>query len=114
MESYGQLKLELISKGLVIPEELRGVSEVTCGYCDGQPGDEISLSLAENFIVKVPLKEPGRDQPKLKLAGSKIKLNSLNKEIEVGIVPLPNFVLEWVYLATISYRLYPRGYCGIC
>ena len=94
MESYGQLKLELIRKGLVIPEKVRDVSEVTCGYCDGRPGDEIALSLAENFIVKVPLKEPGKDQPKLKLIGGKIKLHSLNKEIEVGIVPLPNFVRE--------------------
>ena len=94
MESYGQLKLELIHKGLVIPEEVRNVSDVNCGYCDGRPGDEIALSLAENFIVKVPLKEPSGDQPKLKLAGDKIKLNSLNKEIEIGIIPLPNFVRE--------------------
>ena len=87
MESYGQLKLELIRKGLVIPEEVRDISEVTCGYCDGRLGDEIALSLAENFIVKVPLKEPSGDQPKLKLTNNKVKLISLNKEIEVGIVP---------------------------
>ena len=94
MESYGQLKLELIRKGLVIPEEVRDISEVTCGYCDGRLGDEIALSLAENFIVKVPLKEPGENQPKLKLVNGKIKLESLNKEIEVGIIPLPDFVRE--------------------
>ena len=39
MESYGQLKLELIRKGLVIPKEVRDLSEVSCGYCDGQPGE---------------------------------------------------------------------------
>ena len=79
MDSYGQLKLELIRKGLVIPEEVRDISEVTCGYCDGRLGDEIALSLAENFIVKVPLKEPGRDQPILKLVDGDIKLNELSE-----------------------------------
>ena len=51
MENYGQLKLEMIRKGLVIPNEIRETSEIICGYCDGRPGDEIVLSLAENFIV---------------------------------------------------------------
>ena len=112
MESYGQLKLELISKGLVIPEEIRNISEVMCGYCDGQPGDEIALSLAENFIVKVPLKEPGGDRPKLKLAGDKIKLNSMKKEIEVGILPLPNFVREQMKKRSpVSENACIDGYC---
>jgi len=56
MKSYGQLKLELIHKGIHIPKEIQAASEISCGYCDGQPGDEIALSLAENFIVKALLK----------------------------------------------------------
>ena len=112
MESYGQLKLELIRKGLVIPDEVRNISEVTCGYCDGQPGDEIVLSLAENFIVKVPLKEPGRSQPTLKLANGKVKLNSMDQEIEVNIVPLPNFVREQMKKRSpVSENACMDGYC---
>ena len=88
MESYGQLKLELICKGLVIPNEIRDISEVICGYCDGQPGDEIVLSLAENFIVKVPIKETGQDQPTLKLYNGKVKLSSIGKEVAVSYTHL--------------------------
>ena len=112
MESYGQLKLELIHKGLVIPEAVRDCSEITCGYCDGQPGDEITLSLAENFIAKIQIKEPGQDQPKLKLADGKIKLNSLNREVEVGVVPLPNFVKEQMKKRSpVSENACIDGYC---
>ena len=112
MESYGQLKLELIRKGLVIPQEVRGFSEITFGYCDGQPGDEIALSLAENFIVKVPLIEPGENQSNLKVVGGKITLNFLNKEIEVGVVPLPNFVREQMKKRSpVSENACIDGYC---
>ena len=112
MESYGQLKLELICKGLVIPNEIRDISEVICGYCDGQPGDEIVLSLAENFIVKVPIKETGQDQPTLKLDNGKVKLSSIGKEVEVNIVPLPNFVREQMKKRSpISENACIDGYC---
>jgi hypothetical protein len=112
MENYGQLKLELIRKGLAIPNEIRNISEVTCGYCDGQPGDEIVLSLAENFIVKVPIKETDQDQPTLKLDNGKVKLRSMGKEIEVNIVPLPNFVRAHMKKRSpISENACIDGYC---
>ena len=86
MESYGQLKLELIHKGLIVPDEVRDVSEVTGGYCDGRPGDEIVLSLAENFIVKVPIKETGQNQPTITLVNGKVKLTSEDEAMEDNIL----------------------------
>ena len=77
MENYGQLKLELICKGLVVPDEVRGVSEIIGGYCDGRPGDEIILSLTDNFIVKVPIKEACQDKPTLKLVKGQVKLRCI-------------------------------------
>ena len=112
MESYGQLKFELIRKGLVIPQEVRDVSEVTCGYCDGQPGEEIALSLAENFIVKVPIKEADDGMPQLKLSDGVLKLNYMGTDVEVGIVPLPNFVREQMQKRSpVSDNACIDGYC---
>ena len=112
MESYGQLKLELIRKGLAVPNEVRGVSEVIGGYCDGRPGDEIVLSLAENFIVKVPIKETSQSQPTLKLANGKVKLSSMDEEIEVNVVPLPNFVRQQMKKRSpVSENACIDGYC---
>jgi len=112
MENYGQLKLELIGKGLVLPDEVRDVSEVIGGYCDGRPGDEIVLSLAENFIVKTPIKETGQNQPALKLVNGKVKLSSMDKEIEVNIVPLPNFLREQMKKRSpVSENACIDGYC---
>ncbi len=112
MESYGQLKLDLINNGLIIPEDVRTISEVICGYCDGRPGEEIALSLAENFIVKVPIKEPGEDRPQLKLSGEALTLHSRGEEIEVGVVPLPNFVREQMKKRSpVSENACIDGYC---
>ena len=112
MENYGQLKLELIRKGLTVPDEVRDVSEVISGYCDGHPGDEIVLSLAENFIVKVPVKETGQNQPTLKLVKGKVKLRSMGEEIEVNILPLPNFVREQIKKRSpVSENACIDGYC---
>ncbi|MCH8156220.1 MAG: hypothetical protein IID18_00450 [Nitrospinae bacterium] len=112
MESYGQLKLNLIRKGLVIPDAVRSLAEVVCGYCDGQPGEEIALTLAENFIVKVPIREPGEDRPQLKLSGGVLMLNSNGEETEVGIVPLPNFVREQMQeRSPVSENACLDGYC---
>ncbi len=112
MKSYGQLKLELICNGLVIPDKIRDITEIICGYCDGGPGDEIVLSLAENFIVKVPIKKTGQDHPTLKFVDGKIKLSSMGKEMEVSIVPLPNFVREQMKKRSpVSENACIDGYC---
>jgi hypothetical protein len=112
MRNYGQLKLELICKGLVVPDEVRGVSEIIGGYCDGRPGDEIVLSLTDNFIVKVPIKETGQDKPTLKLFKGQVKLRCMGKEVDVNIVPLPNFVREQMKKRSpISENSCIDGYC---
>ena len=48
---FGQIKLGLIQRGLTVPTMLHGLSEVSRGLCSGAPGEEITLALAEDFIV---------------------------------------------------------------
>ena len=58
---FGQIKLGLIQRGLTVPTMLHGLSEVSRGLCSGEPGEEITLALAEDFIVKAPLNPPEKD-----------------------------------------------------
>ena len=52
---HGQIKLGLIQRGLTIPDLLQGLAEISEGLCSGEPGEEITLALAGDFIVKATL-----------------------------------------------------------
>ena len=62
---FGQIKLGLIQRGLTVPALVHGLSEVSQGLCSTEPGQEITLALAEDFIVKTTLNPPDKEGPKL-------------------------------------------------
>ncbi len=111
-KSYGRRKLDLIQHGLCIPEEVRRAPEVAAGLVSGRPGEEVTLSLAPNFIVKVVLKEDDRAALKLKAKGGTVFLEGPDGDEEVGVVPLPNFLKEQYKERTpVSENVCLDGYC---
>ena len=109
---YGHLKLALIRRGLHIPPVLQEISEVSRGYCSGEPGDEIVLALAEDFIAKVSLKAEGQGALKLVHSPKGIHLDMDGKETEVGIIPLPNFIkIQMQKRTPVSENICLDGYC---
>ncbi|MEE9258580.1 MAG: hypothetical protein V3U37_03465 [Nitrospinaceae bacterium] len=92
MKNYGQIKLALVQKGLFIPDEVRKASDVACGVCVDQQGEEITLALAEDFIVKAQLKPVGRGCAKLSIKQGNACLVTGQERIAVDIIPLPNFL----------------------
>ncbi|MFQ5449461.1 MAG: hypothetical protein ACE5E9_02475 [Nitrospinaceae bacterium] len=92
VKTYGQLKLELIQGGLFIPKAVLEVPEVARGVCPGSPGEEVALTLAENFIVKVLLKSDGRGRMRLKVHQGNVLLDTGSGEEGVGVIPLPLFL----------------------
>ena len=48
---HGQIKLGLIQRGVTVPPILLGLSEVAGGIFSGEPGEEVTLALAEDFIT---------------------------------------------------------------
>ena len=89
---HGQIKLGLIQRGITIPALLQGLTEISGGLCSGEPGEEITLALAEDFIVKANLNAPDQDGPKLVCHEDRLRLHMREGEIEVGIIPLPEFL----------------------
>lgn len=109
---HGQIKLGLIQRGITVPSILQGLSEVAGGLCSGEPGEEITLALAEDFIVKTNLNASGQDGPKLVSYGDRLRLHMREGEIDVGIITIPEFLKQQLKQRTpVSENICLDGYC---
>jgi hypothetical protein len=109
---HGQIKLGLIQRGITVPSILQGLSEVAGGLCSGEPGEEITLALAEDFIVKANLNALGQDGPKLVSHGDRLRLHIREGEIDVGIITIPEFLKQQLEQRTpVSENICLDGYC---
>ena len=109
---HGQIKLGLIQRGITVPSILQGLSEVASGLCSGEPGEEITLALGEDFIVKANLNASGQDGPKLVSHGDRLRLHMREGEIDVGIITIPEFLKQQLKQRTpVSENICLDGYC---
>ena len=109
---HGQIKLGLIQRGITVPSILQGLSEVAGGLCSGEPGEEITLALGEDFIVKANLNASGQDGPKLVSHGDRLRLHMREGEIDVGIIMIPEFLKQQLKQRTpVSENICLDGYC---
>jgi hypothetical protein len=109
---HGQIKLGLIQRGLTVPTILQGLSEVADGLFSGEPGEEITLALAEDFIVKAHLNAPGQNGPKLVYHEDRLRLNMMEGEIDVGIITVPEFLKQQLkQRSPVSENICLDGYC---
>ena len=109
---HGQIKLGLIQRGITVPSILQGLSEIAGGLCSGEPGEEITLALGEDFIVKANLNASGQDGPKLVSHGDRLRLHMREGEIDVGIITIPEFLKQQLKQRTpVSENICLDGYC---
>lgn len=109
---HGQIKLGLIERGLTVPSILEGLPEVAGGLCSGEPGEEITLALAEDFIVKANLNAQGEGGPKLVCHEDRLRLHMSEGEIDVGIIKIPEFLKQQLKQRTpVSENICLDGYC---
>jgi hypothetical protein len=109
---HGQIKLGLIQRGLTIPDLLQGVAEISGGLCSGEPGEEVTLALAGDFIVKASLNPSEQLGPKLVFHEDRLRLHMTEGEIDVNIIPIPEFLKRQLKQRTpISENICLDGYC---
>lgn len=113
IKTYGQLKLELIQRGLYISPDILKSPDVASGVCPGVPGEEVTLALTENLIVKTFLKPESKSALHLKVLNDKLLLDfGDEKDQEVGIIPLPVFLKSLLKDRTpLSENICLDGYC---
>lgn len=109
---HGQIKLGLIQRGLTIPDLLQGLAEISGGLCSSEPGEEITLALAGDFIVKTTLNPLEQLGPKLVFQEDRLRLHMTEGEIDVNIIPVPEFLKRQLKQRTpISKNICLDGYC---
>ena len=109
---FGQIKLGLIQRGVTIPTMLQGLAEVSRGLCSAEPGEEITLALAEDFIVKTFLNPPDKDGPKLISQQDQLRLLMEEGEADVSIISVPEFLKQQLKKRTpVSENICLDGYC---
>ncbi len=114
IKTYGQRKLELIQRGLYISPDILESPDVASGVCPGVPGEEVTLALTENLIVKTFLKPKDQSPMILKVQNDRLFLDSGDEENqpEVGIIPLPAFLKSLLKDRTpLSENICLDGYC---
>ena len=109
---FGQIKLGLIQRGLAIPTLLHGLLEVSQGLYSAEPGQEITLALADDFIVKATLNPSRKEGPKLISKEGRLRLLMEEGEADVNIIPVPEFLKEQLKRRTpVSENICLDGYC---
>tara|TARA_Y100001960_G_scaffold324871_1_gene406168 strand:+ start:699 stop:1826 length:1128 start_codon:yes stop_codon:yes gene_type:complete len=109
---FGQIKLGLIQRGLAIPTLIQGLEEVSSGLCSGNQGEEITLALSEDFIVKTFLNPPDKDGPKLIAQEDRLRLYMEEGETDVSVIPIPEFLKRQLKKRTpVSENICLDGYC---
>ena len=109
---FGQIKLGLIQRGLAIPTLLHGLFEVSQGLYSAEPGQELTLALADDFIVKATLNPSGKEGPKLISQEDRLRLLMEEGETDVSIIPVPEFLKQQLKRRTpVSENICLDGYC---
>ena len=109
---FGQIKLGIIQRGLAIPTLLHGLLEVSQGLYSAEPGQEITLALANDFIVKATLNPSRKEGPKLISKEGRLRLLMEEGEADVNIIPVPEFLKEQLKRRTpVSENICLDGYC---
>ena len=111
---FGQIKLGLIQRGLANPTFLHGLFEVSQGLYSAEPGQEITLALADDLIVKATLNPSGKEGPKLISQEDRLRILMEEGETDVSIIPVPEFLKQQLKRRTpVSENICLDGYCFI-
>ncbi|QPJ64768.1 MAG: hypothetical protein G3M78_04940 [Candidatus Nitrohelix vancouverensis] len=111
MRTLGELKYALIKGGISIAQEDRQAPAIQCGMMAFQPGEEIALELAENFIVKIPLEENKVGLPQLKSIDGKTRLFLNDAEFDIAVIPHPGFIRSQEPRSPMSDNICMDGFC---
>ncbi len=94
MNTLGQLKLELLHRGVAFAQNVRSHDLVAPGIFPEGDGQGIVLSLAENFFVRARVNPDKSAALLIDVRDNQVLLDPDNKPLEVGIIHAPQFIKD--------------------
>ena len=94
MNTLGQLKLEMMHRGVAFAKNVRLDERVAPGlFAEGQ-GQAIILSLAEDFFVRARVNPDKSAGLLIDIQKDKVVLNPQAGPLEIGVIPAPQFLKD--------------------
>ena len=94
MDTLGQLKLEILHRGIAFAQNVRGHDRVAPGIFPEGDGQGIVLSLAEDLFVHARVNPDKNTAFLMNVRDGKIILDLGKRSLEVSVVPAPQFVKD--------------------
>lgn len=94
MNTLGQLKLELLHRGIAFAQNVRSHDLVAPGIFPEGDGQAIVLSLADDFFVRAWVNPDKSVAILIDIQNGKVVLNFEKGPLEVGVVPAPQFLKD--------------------
>lgn len=112
MKKLGQIKISLLQSGVHIPSDLLQRPEVARGFCRGMNADKITFALSDDFFVKTSIVPADAGCPRLKIHDDGVRLVFGKEEVDVIVVPLPDFIKKRQdNITPLSQNIELDGYC---
>ena len=92
MNTLGQLKLELMHRGVAFAKNVRLDERVAPGLFSEGEGQAIVLSLAEDFFVRARVNPDKNVGLLIDIQNDKVVLNPKAGPLEIGVIPAPQFL----------------------
>lgn len=94
MNTLGQLKLELLHRGVAFAQNVRSHDLVAPGIFPEGEGQCIVLSLAEDFFVRARVNPDKSVAVLIDVRDGKVVMDLENDPLEVGVIPAPQFLKD--------------------
>lgn len=112
MKKLGQLKISLMQTGVYISDDLLQRPEVARGFCRGMNAEKITFALSDDFFVKTFISSTDAGCPRVKIHDDGVRLVFGKDEVDVIIVPLPEFIRKQQNdITPTSQNIELDGYC---
>jgi hypothetical protein len=94
MNTLGQLKLEILHRGIAFAQNVRSHDLVAPGIFPEGDGQGIALSLAEDFFVRARVNADKSIALLMNVQDGKVVLDLKQGPLEVGVIPAPQFLKD--------------------
>ncbi len=92
MKTLGQLKLEMMGRGVTLPKEVRSNELIASSILTDTGREELAFLLSDDFFVRAPVVEDNDNGPSLHIEKERFLIQYESRDMEVGLIPPPQFL----------------------
>jgi len=92
VKTLGQLKLEMMGRGVALSQELRQNELIASSILTDAGREEMAFLLSDDFFVRAPVVSGNEGGPSLHIEKERFLIQYASRDLEVGLIPPPQFL----------------------